>query len=160
MRLTVEQAVADRAVEEKDLATAVNKEILPLLRQLRTGANAVGRERPTPVTSDGAGTYVVTWTSDVLPSEAVWEVEARVAGVGGAQRATYRLIQTVTSIAGVVAALGATTTVHAQETAAACDARVTVDAVNRVVTVEARDDAATAMYWVTTVDTHENAGSP
>jgi hypothetical protein len=155
VRLTASKPVSQRAVSKDQMETWLNLEARPLLDQLRTGANAVGIERPVPVVSDGAGTYVVIWTSDVLPAECAWEVEARVAGVGGAQRATYRLVQTVTSIASVVAALGATTTVHAQETAAACDARIVVDAANRVVTVEARDDAATAMAWTVVVTTHE-----
>lgn len=158
MRLTVLTALAEGAIKTSDagaLEAFVNRELRPWMGEARRGLNARGIERPVPVVSDGAGTYAVLWTSPELPSDCTWTVEADVAGVGGAERAAYRMLQTVTSIGGLVAALGAPTLVHGVETAAACAARIQVDAVNRWVTVEARDDAATAMQWTAVVQTHE-----
>lgn len=158
MRPTVATAVADRPVatgEAVALEAFVNRELRPWMKESRRGLNARGIERPEPVVSDGAGTYAVLWTSPELPEDCTWTIEADVAGVGGAERAAYRMLQTVTSIASTVAALGASTLVHGVETAAACAARIQVDAVNRVVTVEARDDGLTAMQWTAVVQTHE-----
>lgn len=161
MRLTASQALPQLPVTKEQLEGEYNKGTKPLLEQLRTAANAVGRERATG-TSDGAGTWLVLWTSDTLPQDCIWDVEARVAGVATAssKRATYRLIQSVISVAGTIAAFGATTVIHTNENAAACDARITVDVANRVVTVDARDDAVTAMYWTTVVETTEGLPAP
>lgn len=154
MRLTVEQAVSDRAVKKDDLETVVNKEILPLTRQARKGLNARGIERPDPVDSDGAGTYSTLWTSAALPNDCMQTIEAHVQGAGATVRARYTLTQAVTSIGGTVAAAGATG-YDDYESAAACDARITVDTVNRVVTVDARDAATEAMRWTCVVYTAE-----
>lgn len=152
MRLTAAQALPQLPVREDQLEQNYNRETKPLLEQLRTAANAISRERLTG-TSDGAGTYLVLWTSQELPQDCEWTILARVSGVGGSNRSSYWLVQSVTSIAGTVSAFGPTTVLHSQENAVGADARFTVDAVNRVVTVDARDDAVTAMYWTVVVET-------
>jgi hypothetical protein len=157
MRLTAETAVSDLAVSEAKLESWANKETRPLLRQLRTAANAKGIERAT-ATSDGAGTYITAWTSPELPSDCGWTVTADVTGVGGTVRANYRITQDVSSTAGTVAALAPNLLELYVESDAACDARITVDAVNRVVTVDVRDEATTPMSWTVIVSTGEGLG--
>lgn len=152
MRLTAAQTVSQLPVKPtvEQLERYANKETRPLLEQLRAGVNARGIERPAPVVSDGAGTFVTLWTSDVLPQECLWTVEAHVDGSGATVRARYVLQQSAESVAGVVAAVGLQN-YDDYESAAACDARISVDAVNRVVTVEARDAATEVMQWTAVV---------
>lgn len=154
-RTTAETPVSDLPVRAEVLEPWANREVQPLLRQLRKGANAKSVERPDPVFSDGAGTYVTLWTSPELPQDGLWTLVAEVNGVGGSARASYLMVTSIQSIAGVVTPLGLTTVVHQNETHTACDARFAYDATLRTVKVEACDEAATEMLWSLVIQTSQ-----
>lgn len=159
LRVAVSQGISQLDVQTKDAAQlqhAVNKEIRPALREARKSLNALNAERIDPaVSSDGAGTFTTIWTSGEMPQDGVWVVHATVVGIGATQRAAYQMSRAVYSTAGVCSSLTAAA-MHLQgETAVGCDARFVLDTTNRVVTVEARDDAAEAMSWTGTVQTFE-----
>jgi len=132
-----------------------NREVQPVLAQLRTVANAKGTERVTGSTL-GAGAYVRIWESIELPTDAAWSLAATVAGMsstaGGAERAAYLIGGLAASVAGAVTLTGSTV-IHSQETAAGIDARFGID--GRTVYLEVRDAAAGAMDFVAIVDTTE-----
>lgn len=159
MNATVTAPVSDRGVSEDSVIPWVNREAIPVLRQLRQAANYASCERQ-EADSAGDGNYVTVWTSPAMPTDATWQVTAHVVGVsisGAAQRASYMLVRAVESTAGTVAAIAATTTIASAESAGACDARLQVDASGRTVYVDARDDATSPMRWVAVVHIHEVA---
>lgn len=157
MTPAVSYPVHERLVDEGQERAWINEEARQLLRQLREAVNATSPFRKTAVT-DGAGTYQRVWTSETLPTNAAWQVVAYVvlcAASGTFQAAGYTLAATFRSSAGTVAQVGATTSTHSAESAAAIDARFAVDAANRVVYLEARDDAASPMNVTATIQVVE-----
>jgi hypothetical protein len=160
VRLAVSRGLPQSQVRTDDpqaLERFVNTELRPVLEQLRRATNALNPEPTSPsVVSDGAGTYSTLWTSAELPQEAVWQLEARVCGCGATERASYLIVTTIQSIAGVVSPLGATSIVHEAESAVACNARFSYDATLRTVIVEACDAATEAMTWTSVVQTFES----
>jgi hypothetical protein len=161
VRLAVSQGISSLPPETEkpeSLRHWVVKEARELLSQLRRSVNGLNAEPINPpVVSDGAGTYSVLWTSGEMPQEAVWEIRAHIVGASTTIQASYSLVCVVQSAAGVCSKVMPEAFDHAHESAVACDARVTVDATNRVVTIEARDDAAVAMTWTGTVYTPAEA---
>lgn len=155
MKPTVSTAVSDRPVAEEGLVEWANREIQPVLNQLRTGANARGIERVSG-TTDGAGTYLRVWASVEPPTDAAWHVTATVAAMssaaGGTERAAYLLGGLVSSIAGAVTLTGSTA-VYSFETTGTIDARLGVT--GRTAYIEVRDTGGGAMDFVVVVDVTE-----
>lgn len=157
MRPTIADGLPNSPVTEKPegVGRALNREILPVVRALREVANFRSKEKRSATTA-GAGAFTRVWTSDVLPTDATWLVMAWVAGTsavaGGTPFAGYLLAASFSSQAGVVSQIGATAVLVSQETDAAVDCRFAVDAVNRQVAVEARDNAVTAMSFTAVVE--------
>lgn len=154
--LTVATPVSERSVEQDGVLFWINKEAAPALRSARAALNFATVSRDT-VTTDGAGTYAELWRSEALPTDGCWLVYADVVGVtttGTAQRAAYFLRAAFESTAGTVAQVGATAS-DAFESTAAINARFAVDATNRQVYLEARDDGASPMYFVGRVSVME-----
>lgn len=125
----------------------VNREARVLLEQLRRAVNSLNPEPITPVTSDGAGTYITVWTSGLVPRDGVFALKADVQGDSATVYAAYRIHQTFRSLAGVITATSALAFDSIQESAAGCDVRYNIDATNSVITLDVRDDAAVAMTW-------------
>jgi hypothetical protein len=152
---TVATAVSARPVDDKGVVDWANREVVPVLSQVRDAVNVVGTQRVTGRTA-GAGAYLKIWQSSDLPTDAAWNVSAYVtamaAAPGGPERAAYFLGGLVSSVAGAVALVG-TTTVYAQETTAAIDARFGVLA--RGAYLEVRDAGAGMMDFVAVVDVAE-----
>lgn len=157
MRLTVSTAIPDQPIADGAIARWLNREGLPVLRQLRAFANFLFSDRKTAITA-GGGAYTRIWTSGEMPTDGTWLIIANVTGVsvsGAAQRAGYVLSSTFQSTSGTCAQVGAATTVASHESAAAIDARLAVDTTNRVVYLEARDDGTSPMRFVAVVSTNE-----
>jgi hypothetical protein len=158
MRPTVDIAISDRAVKTDDAKTlerVVNKELVPFASRARKGLNARGIDRTDPVTSDGAGTYAIAWTSDTFPQDAHWGLEAHIEGYSATVWARYVLVAGYKSTSGTIAATFPQAFEQIYESAAACDARYTIDATNRVITLDVRDDAVAALQWTVVVYTSE-----
>lgn len=154
MKLTAPVAISDRPVSKDRLEDWANDEVIPLLKQIRQALNAQLRERPTSVVTAGGGAYTRLWTSDAMPTNAAWWVAADISAVstsGAFQAAGYLLTGLFRSSAGVVAAVGVPGPVVQSESAVLIDARFGVDAGNRKVYLEGRDDAASPMRFVTLV---------
>lgn len=158
MKRTVAFPVSPKPVSEKDLETWVNGEALKLLRELREAANWIGRERPDPVDTLGDGAWTAVWTSPELPTNCVWQVKGNVVGIstsGVAQRYSYLRIAAFESTSGTVAQIGTTSTSATHESAAAGDARFTVDTSARTISYEVRDDAVSPTRWTCVVSINE-----
>lgn len=161
MRLAVSQGISSLPPETEkpeSLRHWVVKEARELLSQLRRSVNGLNAEPINPaVVSDGAGTYSVLWTSGEMPQDAVWTVVADINGTSATVRASYQMRGVFASVAGTCSQLLPTAFDHIYESAAGCDCRFTVDTTNRVITVDARDDAVVAMTWTGTVYTPAEA---
>ncbi len=158
MRPTVDLAVSDRSVKTDDpkvLERVVNREIIPFNAKARKGLNARSIDRPDPVTSDGAGTYYVAWTSDTFPQDAHWGLEAHIEGYSATVWARYVLVGGFKSTSGTIAATFPQAFEQIYESAIACDARFSIDSTNRVITLDVRDDAVAALQWTVVVYTSE-----
>lgn len=156
-RLTAAFPVSPKPVEDGQQLPFINDELLKLLPQLRTFANMLSWEKKTASTA-GAGAYVSLWTSEVMPSDAAWVITAWTDGIsssGAAQQAGYVFAGTFVSVAGAVSQLGATSSLLSNESAAAIDAKFTVDAVGRTIAVQVRDDAASPMRFTGVIATLE-----
>lgn len=163
MRPTVDTAISERSVDTADkrkLETVVNKELLPFARKGRRGLNARSIDRSEPITSDAAGTYAVAWTSDTLPQDCHWGLEAHIEGYSATVWARYVLVAGFKSTSGTIAATFPQAFAQTYESAAACDARFSIDATNRVITLDVRDDAVVAMQWSVVVYTDEGLPTP
>lgn len=157
MKLTASQAVSSLPVGEKSILRWINEEAQPLFRQIRAAINFFSSERHT-ANSLGAGAYVRVWTSDAMPTNGVWSVKAYVVGrstSGAVQWAVYEKYIVAGSASGTVTSLVALTNIISQESAAAIDARLVIDTTNRLVYLEARDDATSPMKWTAVVQVHE-----
>lgn len=159
MKPTVTKAISDRPVDQAGLVAWANAEVQPVLKQLRTGANARGIERQEGVT-DGAGTFLQVWVSDPLPTDAAWALTASVAATtdaaSGGQKACYLLVGFVSSAGGVVT-LNSQSALFTSETDAACDARFGVS--GRSVYLEVRDEGTVPMRFASVVDVTESRRS-
>jgi len=158
MRPTVDLAISDRAVKTDDAKTlerVVNKELVPFASRARKGLNAKSIDRPDPITSDGAGTYAVAWTSDTFPQDGSWQLEADIEAFSATVWASYKLVASYHSVSGTIAVAFPQAFERTYESAAACDARYTIDATNRVITLDVRDDAVAACQFTCVVTTHE-----
>lgn len=142
MRLTIPTAVPSREVPTvlgKVVAWA-NKEVMPVLRQLRDAANleaALGAE----VTTGGGGAFAQLWVSDPMPTNRSWLVEVRVIGrssSGPAQTVGYIVRGLFQNLDGVVTQIGATSTSFTGESDAGFDIRLQVS--GQAVAVEVQDD--------------------
>lgn len=161
LRNAISQGLSQLDVQTKDAAQlqhAVNKEIRPVLREARKSLNALNAEPISPsVTTDGAGTYAVLWTSGEMPQDAIWEIRAHVSGNSASSGASYSLLGVFQSVSGVCSQVFPDAFEHSYESAAACDVRLSIDPTNRIITVDARDDGATAMSWTGMVYTPAEA---
>lgn len=83
MKTTVPAAVSSRPVKKDDVEFWANKEVVPLLSQARTALNAE-YVAPFSVQTDGDGNYVTAWTSDPMPTDSTWLIEARLVANGPA----------------------------------------------------------------------------
>lgn len=155
MKATVSQAVSERPVEERGLLDFVNRELLKLLRQVRSFANYTLRERVT-VDTAGAGAWHTIWASDEMPTNAVWFVHAHVAGIttsGVNQGAGYELAACYRSFSSTVAAVGSPTIGYSFESSAAINVQFAVD--GRTITIQVRDNAVSPMRFVGVVNVVE-----
>lgn len=151
LRPAVAQSLSQQDVPTEDaerLRHAVNKEIRPVLQQARKSLNALNAEPISPaVTTDGAGTYAVLWTSGEMPQDGKWAIHSHVEGDSATVYAGYKVHQYFRSLAGTITAVSPLAVDSMVESAAACDVRFSIDSTNRVITLDARDDAAAAMTW-------------
>jgi hypothetical protein len=154
MKATVTKAVSDRPVDKDGLVDWANRELIPMLAQMRTGINASITERQEGMT-DGVGTFLQVWVSEEMPTDAAWAISASVAAVsadGGGKRAGYLLKALGSSVGGTVA-LDGLTVLWDFETDAACDATLVVD--GRRIVLQVRDDGVSAMRFASRVDITE-----
>lgn len=117
---------------------------------MRQALNSQLRDRA-ECTTDGAGTYARLWTSEAMPSNAVWQLTVDAVAVspsGAFAGGAFLRWNAAQSNAGVVSLLAADTLLGTRRTNAAIEVRFGVDAVARVVYAEARDDGATALRFV------------
>jgi hypothetical protein len=156
VRLAVSQGVGNPVDtgNPEALKSWATKEVRTLHEQSRKAVNALNPEPIVTGTSDGAGTYLTIWTSEVLPQDGKLAITARVEGDSATVYASYELTETYRSVAGVCSVALPGFFEYLQESAAGCDARLNLDTVNRVVTVDVRDDAVVAMTWTGTVQTY------
>lgn len=152
MRLAVTQGVSARAptLDQKSLEAFrryINDEVRTLLDQLRRSANSLNAEPIAATVSDGAGTYLVVWTSGVAPLDGTFTLKADVQGDSATVYASYGISQEFRSLAGTISAVAPMAFDRIQESAAGCDARYTIDSTNRVITLDVCDNAVVAMTW-------------
>jgi hypothetical protein len=153
VRLTVPTAVPTREVPTvlgKVVAWA-NKEVMPVLRQLRDAANlegALGSE----VTTGGAGTFGQLWQSDPMPTNSSWMIEARVIGrstTGPVQTVGYVMRGLFQNDSGAVTQIGVSSTPFIAESDAGYEIRFVISA-QRIV-LEVQDDGVSATRFTAKV---------
>lgn len=154
MKPTVTKAVSGRPVKAESLEDWANKEVVPVLQQLRAASNFSGVERA-EVTTAGAGVATVIWTSPEMPTDASWLVTATVTGlsVSGVERAGIVVNVTTQSTAGGAVTQVGTTNVSTHVTTVGIAASFAV--VGRTVTLSVNDGGTGAMTFVALVDTTE-----
>lgn len=145
---TIVTPVSDRQLADADsVLPYLNREGIPLLREIRAALNQEGSQLRAAVTA-GAGAYVVAWTA-AMPSNTAWLATAYVVGItpsGTRQSWAYTLQALFASDASaVVTQVGATATLASFETAAAADARLRVT--GNAPVLEVADDGASPGNW-------------
>ena len=142
--LTVSTPVSERGVREDGVLDALNGEVLPALRQMRSFANTEVVQAIVGA-SPGNGVAMDLWTSDPIPTDVGWQVVADVIGHGGAEWVNYRVVGFFVNEGGVVAQVGATDTIWTFETSAGPNALL--DLRGQGVALEVEDDGVTAFAW-------------
>ena len=156
---TVPRGVSPRYVKPKELEVWANREVIPLLGQLRGVANYRTTQKFYTTTA-GDGAWTTVWQSEQMGRNQVWALEASLVGTGGTQRWGANVTGGAeASSAGVVTILGSNVT-PAFETASTISAQVIVDAINRAVLLQVRDNGAEAMTFTAVVSILECAPSP
>lgn len=87
MKPTIIRSVSSRLLKLADLLPWANKEAVLLLRDLHDAAN-VEFKRDFTLTSAGAGEWEVIFTSDDMPTDSVWLLEAKINGRAADTRIT------------------------------------------------------------------------
>lgn len=136
--------VSSRDIQDSTLLPWAKREVIPVLRAIKTRADAAPVFVIDKTDSDGAGTYLTLW-SDVIPTGRRWTVVACVGGSADTVDAAYQIAGTFKNLAGTVSQIGTTTAVVSHESAAGCDAKF--DVTGTTISVQVRDDAAAAMTW-------------
>ena len=159
MKNTVTRAISDRpvAANVESIAAFINGELLEVLRQLRTGANAISRQRAV-VSSTGNGAPTLAWESEPMPTNAIWQVTVYAGAIstsGPAQQVNYVMNASFLSVAGAVSIMTIPTMVVAQETSAACDLSFYADPTSRTLKVFVVDNGVSPMRWSVVVDINE-----
>lgn len=148
MKPTVPLAVSQRPVDDKSIVDWVNREAVPLAKQMRDALNSESVSSH-KLTTAATGAFETIWESGDLPTDSAWLVEARIIGRSTSQTAAYILRATFDNRAGVVTQRGSTASEYGEETAAACDARMLLS--GSEIHLDVRDDGASRFYWRATV---------
>jgi hypothetical protein len=156
MKTTVQRAVSDRPVNKaEDLLDVVNREVLPVMRDMRSAIN-VTTDQTFKLTTAATGAFSNIWTSDALPTNSDWFIKADIRGRAAADTVQYEIRGTFYNRAGTVGQQGSTATIYSVESAAAADVRL--QAVGQTITLDVKDDGASTFYWdalITAERTHE-----
>lgn len=149
MPTTIPRAVSGREVSKpEDLSAWANKEVMPVLRDLRAASNY---EAVIKKELDTAGTAVFTniWTSESMPTDSTWLTEVRITGTSATQHCAYVLRGVFGNTAGAVAQVGTTSIEYAEESAAGLDVQLVVS--GQTVTLDVKDDGAGTFVWVAVI---------
>ncbi|MDQ3097607.1 MAG: hypothetical protein M3Q61_05515 [Chloroflexota bacterium] len=151
MKNTIPMAVSQADVPPEEVPAWVNREARPLLKALRTSMNDDywGVFETTTVAT---GVAAAIWTSDAVPTNAVWLVEVRVVGFktgGASQRAAYIRRATVYNNAGTVGQQGVTSAEYTEESAGACNCTLAVS--GQTVVCSVTDDGTNTFEWLASV---------
>lgn len=88
MANTVSKGVSQRPVTKETVLEALNREVVPVLKEAADALNIVQRNR---VEISGATGTVVPWESDTLPSNCVFDIQARFIGEDLGERYHFTL---------------------------------------------------------------------
>lgn len=152
MKATVEKPVRTRGVKPDELTTTVNRELLPLLIQVREALNihyTASFELPTAAT----GAWTTIYTSDDIPVGQDWLVEAEIRAKASTARSAW-IIRGLFYNTGSAAAQEGSTVVEYSQTVAAFDVRFSV--ASNHFTVDVLDDGALSVDWLCIVTLREN----
>ncbi len=151
MRGMVRRAVSDREVarEPEEVAGWINKEAIPLLREMRD-VHGLEPVVGAAVSSAGDGVFTNIWTSDPVPTDSVVQVEARIIGratSGAPQAVSYVRRATFVNEAGVLAQLGTTVAEYSDESDSGFDVRLQISGSGTALTLDVQDDGVSPTYW-------------
>lgn len=125
-----------------------DEELSRLTGQMRGAMNARYSAGPFTLTTAATATLATIWTSDDIPTNAAWEVDALVVGISsdGLQAARYHLSALFRRASGgSIAQVGATSAVVSIEDAAGFNAAFTTS--GNAVLLQVRDDGVSTMNW-------------
>lgn len=151
MKATVQRALSERQVGEPDVVPFLNKEIVPLLRDIRTAHNLETVQQFTLSTAHTAA-FTTIWTSDPMPTNSTWHVRVKCTAIttaGTAQQCAYVREGYFANVAGVVSQVGATASISTFESAAAADVQFAVS--GQTILFQVKDDGASTFAWKATV---------
>lgn len=151
MQNTVARALSERQLKDQgDVVPFLNKELIPLAREMRAALNLEGTQQFT-LTTAATATFTTIWTSDDLRTGERFAVWTNTLASGAAQSCAYVRLGLFQNVAGAVSQVGATASIATIESAAAADVQFLVS--GQAVLFQVKDDGVTTMAWKTTVTT-------
>lgn len=145
MRNTVRIPLSERDIKDPAAAVdALNKEIRPILRQVRDALNQTTDECPSLETA-ATGTFTTIWSTPDLRTDSAIQLEALVLGRAPSQTCGYVVRALAYNRAGLVGFQGASTTDFSAESAAACDVQFAIS--GQTVVLQVKDDGANTYQW-------------
>lgn len=145
---SVTKAVSSVELSDQDkLLPWANKEAIPVFRQMRTALNAQYVGEATAATA-GDAAWTTVWTSDPIPTNSVWLIEARGAGFGVGVYGAFIVHATYYNNAGTVGYVSIDAP-FISESDASLDFRMTDS--GGAILVQVKDNGSVAMNYSITV---------
>lgn len=151
MKTTVERPVRTRGVSTEDLPEAVNREVFPLLLQVREALN-VRYTAPFEYTTEATGAWTTVYTSDDIPEDQSWLVTTEVRASASNVRSAW-VIKGLFYNSGGAAQEGATVVEYSQN-ASSFSVRYAV--ADNHFTVDVQDDGSLTVDWLCIVAMREH----
>jgi len=151
VKATVERPVRTRGVKDSEVTEYINRELIPLLLQMREATNT-RYTAPWTITTAGTGAWTTIYTSDDIPVGQDWLVEAEIRAKASSARSAW-IIRGLFYNNGTTAQEGSTV-VEYMQTSASFDVRFSVT--DNHFTVDVQDDGALDVDWLCIVTLREN----
>lgn len=159
MKNTIEQGLSPRDLSDaEDLLPWANKELRPLVKQIRAALNSE-YTATFKVTTPGDGAFTNVWTSDALPTNSAWLIEVRAIGfvAGSTDACGYIRRGIFYNDDGTVAQVDTTTDEYTEEANAACDVRLQVS--GQTIQFDVKDDGVDPYLFVIKVNALHTVGA-
>ncbi len=150
---TITVPLAERQLgKPNDVQPFLNKEAIPLLRQVRSTLNFTQKIRATGNTAGHPSAWVTIWESDRVPTDRVGLVEIFIVGHDAVPNA-YGARKSILYVSdGDILAGTAMTVIYEYVTAPPLDSRIHIDTPNHVIQIQVMDTGVVEAHFLAIIE--------